>query len=440
MLIYIWHWPLLTLSRLIFFSVLNIPEGWTLRMIQSAFLLVSFIVILRVKKTHNTDNSMVLYSFDNNPYSKQRLPWLDNAKMVAMICVIIGHTGSLFANGFPSRLLGIIVGFNMPLFVLLSGLVSLGALSRLVDFRSLADYYEKILWRMMIPAVALSAIDQAVKGMLFARKLWILYFFIVLLIWFVFRKPLIKEKMSKVPEKLLLFCKFAFVIFLLVSSLWLNMFWFLSMLMKLQLSTACIRYILNFTQISQKTQIVVISLLLWIGSYFFFDGWTFEMSIYLGIGLLIKQYEIIDTIFRMRLWVSALKFFLGCIICRLYTIDYGFYGSSLHVLLTQGLAYIYILRVIVALLLSSAIIRWVFALSKTYNWFSHAGSRSMAFYTIHALILETVLKGFYVENFDNYMWIFGFLFAFAFTAITYGIILICERCKLSRGLVLGDWK
>lgn len=55
MLIYIWHWPLLTLSRLIFFSVLNIPEGWTLRIIQSAFLLVCFIVILRVKK--NTQHS-----------------------------------------------------------------------------------------------------------------------------------------------------------------------------------------------------------------------------------------------------------------------------------------------------------------------------------------------------------------------------------------------
>lgn len=369
-----------------------------------------------------------------------RLPWLDNAKMVAMICVIIGHTGGLFANGIPGRFMGIIVGFNMPLFVLLSGLVSLGALSRLVDFRSLTDYFEKILWRMMIPAVALSAIDQAAKGMLFARKLWVLYFCIALLFWIVFRKPLIKEKLSKVPDKLMLFCKFALVIFLLVSSLWLNMFWFLSMLMKLQLSAACLSYILNFTLISQKTQIVTISIFLWIGSYFVFDGWTFEMSIYYAIGLLIKQFGMIVKIWQMKIWLSAILFIAGCVLCRFFTINYGFYTYSFADLLQNGIAHIYALRVIVALLLSSAIIRWVFALSRDYNWFSHAGSRSMAFYTIHALLLATVPAGFYIENPHNYMWIFGFLFAFAFTTVTYGIILLCERWKLTRGLVLGDWK
>ena len=372
--------------------------------------------------------------------SVNRLAWLDNAKMVAMICVIIGHTGGLFANGIPGRLMGIIVGFNMPLFVLLSGFVSLGALSRLVVFKSLTDYCEKILWRMMIPAVALSAIDQAAKGMLFARKLWILYFFIVLLFWFVFRKPLIKEKLSKVLDKLLLFCKFVLVMFLLVSSLRLNMFWFLSMLMKLQISAASMSYILNFTQISQKTQIVIISLILWIGSYFVFDSWTFEMSIYYAIGLLVKQFGMIEKICQMKFWLSAILFIAGCILCRHFTINYGFYTSAFADLLQNGIVHIYVLRVIVALLLSSAVIRWVFAMSRDCNWFSHAGSRSMAFYTIHALLLATVLEGFYIENPHNYMWIFGFLFAFAFTAITYGIILLCERCKLTRGLVLGDWK
>ena len=369
-----------------------------------------------------------------------RLAWIDNAKMVAMICVIIGHAGGLFANGIPGRLMGIIVGFNMPLFVLLSGLVSLGALSRLVDFKSLTDYFEKILWRMMIPAVALSAIDQAVKGMLFARKLWVLYFIIAILCWVVFRMPLIKEKLSKVPDKLLLFCKFALVMFLLVSSLWLNMFWFLSMLMKLQLSAACMSYILHFAQIPQKTRFVIISLILWIGSYFVFDGWTFEMSIYYAIGLMIKQHGMIEIICQMKIWRSAILFIAGCILCRFFTISYGFYSSPLSVLFQNGIAHIYALRVIVALLLSFAIIRWIFALSKEYNWFSHAGSRSMAFYTIHALLLASVLEGFYIENPHNYMWIFGFLFAFAFTAVTYGIILLCERFKLTRGLVLGDWK
>lgn len=38
---YVLHWPLLTLSRLIFFTALEIPESWTLRIIQSVFILIA---------------------------------------------------------------------------------------------------------------------------------------------------------------------------------------------------------------------------------------------------------------------------------------------------------------------------------------------------------------------------------------------------------------
>ena len=371
---------------------------------------------------------------------QKRISWLDNTKMVAMICVIIGHTGDLFSNGIPGRLLGLIVAFNMPLFVLLSGLVSLGALYRITNIKSLVDYTEKILWRMIVPAVILSAVEQVLKGMLLSRKLWIIFFCVVFLQWFVFRQPNIKKKLLWLPKSFFSFGNAVIVTFLLVSSLWLNMYWFLSMLMKLQLISACVMLVLNHTQFSCKARILFLFMILWVGTYFLDGGWTFEMSIYFAIGLLLKQFDLVDRICNMQLWVSILLFVIGCILCKRFTINYGFYGSSLQSLLPQGLAYIYVLRVLVALFLSAAIIRWIYALSREYNWFSYAGSRSMAFYTIHALLLATVLEGFYIENPHNYMWIFGFLFAFAFTAVTYGIILLCERCNLTRGLVLGDWK
>lgn len=37
---YVLHWPLLTLSRLIFFTAFGIPESWTLRVIQGVFILI----------------------------------------------------------------------------------------------------------------------------------------------------------------------------------------------------------------------------------------------------------------------------------------------------------------------------------------------------------------------------------------------------------------
>lgn len=41
MIWYVLHWPLLTLSRLIFFTVFGIPESWTLRIIQGVFILIA---------------------------------------------------------------------------------------------------------------------------------------------------------------------------------------------------------------------------------------------------------------------------------------------------------------------------------------------------------------------------------------------------------------
>lgn len=44
---YVWHWPLLTLSRLFFFSLLGIPESWTLRILQT--LLIASVVPFIIK-------------------------------------------------------------------------------------------------------------------------------------------------------------------------------------------------------------------------------------------------------------------------------------------------------------------------------------------------------------------------------------------------------
>lgn len=51
MMWYVWHWPLLTLSRLLFFSLLGIPEGWLLRIIQT---LSVFFAILLIKEFRQT--------------------------------------------------------------------------------------------------------------------------------------------------------------------------------------------------------------------------------------------------------------------------------------------------------------------------------------------------------------------------------------------------
>lgn len=366
---------------------------------------------------------------------KERLPWLDNAKMLAMLCVVVGHVAALFDNGFPSFIQGLIVAFNMPLFVLLSGYTSLGGLLRIGTFRNLVDYAEKIFWRMVMPAVCLSALDQAWRGLILARKLWILYGILAFVLWLVgkYKDQRFPYLLSRIIEAV----RVLLVGFLLYSSLNLNIYWFLSMLMKLQLLAAMI-IVGKWVNVSTGCLIAVVSIMLWGISFLLFDDWSFEMSAYFAIGLVMKQAGFFDRILHLNLWGSVVLFFVGCILCRLFTIDYGFYTNGLNSLIRQGLYHIYPLRIFVAMSISFAIIRWVYAMSHEYTWFSKMGSFTLAFYTIHCLILDDFLKPYiHFDNPANYMWIFGIMATIALTVVTYIIIRVSERWIVSRRLVLG---
>lgn len=364
-----------------------------------------------------------------------RTPWLDNAKMVAMLCVIAGHIGS-WVGGWPLNIGGFIVAFNMPLFVLLSGYTSLSGLLRLDSIKGLVDYAEKTLWHMIVPAVCLSAVDQAWRGFLFSRKFWVAYAIAAIILWLVGK---LKERnTSQSIDVCLDIIRVVLIVFLVAGSESLNMYWFLSMLLKLQLSAAVISLLGKWLKVPIGSLVIILSVLLWGLTFFLSTGWVLEMSAYFGIGLVMKQFGLFERILQMRHFAVVCMFVVGSILCRLFTIDYGFYDNSLRSLIDQGLYLIYPLRVFVALILSFAIIRWVYALSGDYNWFSRMGSYTLAFYTIHCLILDDFLRPYIqFDNPANYMWIFGILATVALIAVTYIIIRMCERWIVTRRLVLG---
>lgn len=355
--------------------------------------------------------------------------------MVAMLCVIVGHVASLFENGVPSLVQGLIVAFNMPLFVLLSGFTSLHGLQRLDNFDSLVKYEEKLLWHLVVPSVSLSAIEQVCVSSLLERKLWLIFFLVLALHW------IIKHQDWKVLSRRNgIIVRGLIAGGLLIASLWLNMYWFLAMLMKLQMIMAVFCSLGNKKNES-KILIPLLGLLLWVGSYLFLDGWTFEMCAYFVLGLVLKQFGIFEVICNMPLSLAIILTSVGSMLCLWFTINYGFYSFGLDRLLAEGIGWIYIVRIFVALFFSVAIIRFVCLVSKSYNWFSKMGQYTMSFYTIHVLIIELLLKpNFYSNHLGNYMWLIGAISAIALTTVSYFIIIICERWRLSRGMILGLWK
>ena len=367
--------------------------------------------------------------------TSERYIWLDNAKMFAMLCVIFGHSSSLVVDGMPGRLLGLIVSFNMPLFVLLSGFTAERAFQRILSFSDLVDYVGKIYHRLLLPAVFLSAINQIFVTSLFARRLWLVYAAVAFLEWFLERGK------NLLPDGVSLCLRLLLLAFLVVASQWLNMFWFLNMLMKLQLSVAIGSFFISYITTDTK-RFLYVAAFCWLLPFFVFDSWTFEMSFYFFVGLFLKRYWNSKKVLDIPVYWPILAVVAGVALLRYATVDYGFYDYGLARLIEMGLSLVYVCRLLVALLLIFAILFLILKYSQRETWFSRMGQFSMAFYIVHALILETWLKPYVEANqlfifeppFSTMLWLLVSIFL---TLISYGIILICVRYRITRALVIG---
>ncbi len=93
------------------------------------------------------------------PRSKTRIDWVDAAKGLGILLVILGHTYSI-----PHWIYCLIYGFHMPLFFLLSGLTY-----RCDPDISLSSYVRKLAKAYLLPYITLSLIN------LVLQSLWLLY-------------------------------------------------------------------------------------------------------------------------------------------------------------------------------------------------------------------------------------------------------------------------
>lgn len=83
-----------------------------------------------------------------------RISWLDNAKMLAMLCVILYHVGSFCPLGEAGTM---IESFNMPLFMILSGYACYPSLFKEKTIREWLNYIKKNFVRIMVPCIFVSA-------------------------------------------------------------------------------------------------------------------------------------------------------------------------------------------------------------------------------------------------------------------------------------------
>ena len=106
-----------------------------------------------------------------NTIKSNRISWIDNAKFLAIICVIVGHSFSMIEGDFKGydEFNLFIVAFNMPLFAMLSGVTSFKSLSRIQTFPDLLNYFNKILWHVGVPTVVYTLIAMSISYAMSAR-------------------------------------------------------------------------------------------------------------------------------------------------------------------------------------------------------------------------------------------------------------------------------
>lgn len=319
-----------------------------------------------------------------------REAWLDNVKMVAMILVIaihtIGHIGDMSTWGY-SAVAEWINSFNMQMFTLLAGYTTWHSFKKIDSLGRLCDYGEKIFSRMVLPAVIFSAIPQIEKHLLFARKLWVIFAIVCFLSYWAIKLY------KKCPNHILLSSRILLIAFLLVSSLWLNMYWFIAMLMKLQCVGAIIIYGANIilrTKVAKFLYIVCLITVLLPTSFFFLDSYSAEMAPYFIIGISMAIYEI-----KIKRSYRFLLFFIICavvgFVLQPVVKGFSFYNSSVVYLIARGLYKIIAVRFFCTTCMSFAIIGIVTFVSKRYNTFSKMGSYSLSFYIIQDIILMYVV-------------------------------------------------
>ena len=252
-----------------------------------------------------------------NPINK-REPYLDNARAIAILAVILSHTMSqiIYMRGDTSGLVAehIIVMFDMPLFTILAGYCGLPALLRINSIKDLYRYVWKQWKRIMLPAGFLSVLFYCLSGgILESASKVIVKFFYPGLFWYL----------------IMLFIVFCYVGIgrLLVSKLQNKSFWVLCFFCLLALPVK-----------------------------FVYVG---EMMPYFVIGMILKNYKILDKLQFNYSYVIALSS-LCIIMIVLYESNYShfinFYKLTFMDFLKSGGVILWIIRILVCSVLSLAII------------------------------------------------------------------------------------
>lgn len=325
--------------------------------------------------------------------NNQRIIWIDNAKALAMFCVVFGHINGLFNHdiaGF-AVLNNFIVSFNMYLFVFLSGYVSVYGLLKITTVNDWVAYVKKMFMRLMIPSLVAHIIDCLIVG----------HYYKGLGPWFL---PFM--------FKTCICVSFAFLISSYLNGSKYNKY------------REVVKYtlFLLFMLVASKRE-------------------THEFAPIFLFGLMANEYRLIDSIKKYKSFVLC---GLLVVFVVFFTISgsYQFYNNSLLELWHNGTPLIFIYRQISAFSAVVFISLFLIDTCKKNSNITQWGKQTLGIYIVHGFMINIYNKwgGQVLSHLpsDIYMWLVALLCSIIIWFISLLMISVIRRNWVSKRLILGE--
>ena len=367
-----------------------------------------------------------------NSVIDNRIAWIDNAKMIAMLFVILGHTSRIIHCPMPEWLNMFILAFNMPLFVVLSGYTQFKALQRLRNLQDLINYIYKLTCRMLVPAIVftytLRFIDTFSAGgnffkMVILETIGLSYCLLYL----------IRDKYSLCSSLFKIACWIAIPLAMIKSN-----YWFFNMLWAVSVTMGIAKYLCDCMRIRQWSLFItcVLSIPLAFLMNIFHDKTT-DFIAFFWLGILLYRINFFE---KIDYWWSIILFFvLGNLSLSHFGIEtFNFWDyHPLYYLLRSEIS-VFMYRILTSSLLCLSLLILIKKLSNSYSNFSKCGTYTLPIYLIHSVFITV----FYNSNIHiqlgslDYM-MYALVCTYILCIASLLLVKLSNKYSLTRAFVLG---
>lgn len=315
---------------------------------------------------------------------KYREVWIDNARALAIISVIWMHTANI---GIKDNILpaGMILSFNMPLFVFISGYCAYHTLEQICQISDFWKYIKKLTICIGIPNLCYWAIDYGMSHSFQMHTVKTVAATIVLLTLMFYAYLLYSHRLNAYSEN------FSLTIVLLFNfSGIFNSFWFLPFILKTSVIAGACALASKKANNNLAVFILLFSFIMIVcpGSFHA----TLELFTYYLLGLLAykKKWFLVKSKYLLMFVCCGVSLYAILFHFRLGEINFYYYDAFNMIKKGEALGYLY--RQCLAMTIILTIISF-FKLNKNvkaFKLFTQIGMYTLAIYPIHAIIINII--------------------------------------------------